>query len=343
MDVLGDINTGLRGATLGLLVLMSCHLAFGAPRARISWVFIAMNLGLAGYVTVSASACPPGGCAPNVLLWIGIVLAMLAPVLVWWAALELFELAEPVLRLVPVVVAVLLGLALLADTWPLSGTLFRVVIICLYAHLLIVAWQSAPGDLVEARRQFRRWLTVAAAMLGLTIMAVELTLPDSAIGTGPRALLAAAIFALVLAFAVWLFRVRDAFWPTSTGAAKPVALSPAIPPADRALMDRLEAAMADDVWRREGLTIGALAAELETPEHRLRQVINRQLGYRNFARFINERRVAAAQAMLTDPGQADKPILTIAYDCGFASLGPFNRAFRDITGQSPSAYRAANS
>jgi AraC-like DNA-binding protein len=33
-------------------------------------------------------------------------------------------------------------------------------------------------------------------------------------------------------------------------------------------------------------------------------------------------------------------IITIALDAGFGSLGPFNRAFREAEGMTPSAYRA---
>jgi AraC-like DNA-binding protein len=33
------------------------------------------------------------------------------------------------------------------------------------------------------------------------------------------------------------------------------------------------------------------------------------------------------------------PILTIALDAGFSSLGPFNRTFRQVTGTTPTAYR----
>jgi AraC-like DNA-binding protein len=32
-------------------------------------------------------------------------------------------------------------------------------------------------------------------------------------------------------------------------------------------------------------------------------------------------------------------VLEIAYDVGFASIGPFNRAFRAATGHSPTEYR----
>ncbi|MFI4995652.1 MAG: helix-turn-helix domain-containing protein [Hyphomicrobiales bacterium] len=46
-------------------------------------------------------------------------------------------------------------------------------------------------------------------------------------------------------------------------------------------------------------------------------------------------------AALADPGQASVPILTIALDAGFSSIGPFNRAFKARTGQTPSEYRRA--
>jgi transcriptional regulator GlxA family with amidase domain len=48
------------------------------------------------------------------------------------------------------------------------------------------------------------------------------------------------------------------------------------------------------------------------------------------------------KAALTDPTQSDVPILTIALDAGFGSLGPFNRAFRESEAMTPSEYRSRN-
>ncbi|RTM02125.1 MAG: AraC family transcriptional regulator, partial [Bradyrhizobiaceae bacterium] len=33
------------------------------------------------------------------------------------------------------------------------------------------------------------------------------------------------------------------------------------------------------------------------------------------------------------------PVITIAMDAGFQSLGPFNRAFKAVTGVTPTEYR----
>ncbi|MEH6359921.1 MAG: helix-turn-helix domain-containing protein, partial [Amylibacter sp.] len=92
-------------------------------------------------------------------------------------------------------------------------------------------------------------------------------------------------------------------------------------------------------WREEGLTISRLAERLGVPEHKLRTVINRDLNFRNFSTFINGHRILAAMQAFDDPKQSDRAILEIAYDIGFSSLGPFNKAFRSHTGQSPREYR----
>jgi AraC-like DNA-binding protein len=112
-------------------------------------------------------------------------------------------------------------------------------------------------------------------------------------------------------------------------------------PAEHVLKQKLDAAMAETAYREPGLTIGTLADRLGTPEHRLRALINRRLGYRNFSAFLNAHRIAEAQALLADPAKADLPVLTIAMDLGYGSLAPFNRAFREATAQTPTDFRRA--
>ena len=108
---------------------------------------------------------------------------------------------------------------------------------------------------------------------------------------------------------------------------------------DTALITRIHVVMNTQIWREEGLTIGALAGKLAVPEHRLRRAINQGLGYRNFSSFINRARIEAACKALTDPAQMSVTVLEIPYDVGFASIGPFNRAFRAEIGYNPTEYR----
>jgi AraC-like DNA-binding protein len=122
---------------------------------------------------------------------------------------------------------------------------------------------------------------------------------------------------------------------------RPTASSPdPVDPLDRPTLARLQALMdGGQAWRREGLTIGLVAAEVGAPEHRLRRLINGALGYRNFADYLNARRIEAAKAALADPANARASISALAFDLGYASLGPFNRAFKEATGLTPSAWR----
>jgi AraC-like DNA-binding protein len=99
------------------------------------------------------------------------------------------------------------------------------------------------------------------------------------------------------------------------------------------------AILVDRIYRQEGLSIGRLAQLQGLPEYKLRRLINQHLRYRNFADFLNQYRAADAKQALGDPSQDKVPILTIALDAGFASLGPFNRAFTAAVGMTPSAYR----
>jgi transcriptional regulator GlxA family with amidase domain len=53
-------------------------------------------------------------------------------------------------------------------------------------------------------------------------------------------------------------------------------------------------------------------------------------------RYLLTRRIERATALLRD---TDLPIIDIAFQTGWDSLGTFGRTFRDITGESPSANR----
>ena len=112
---------------------------------------------------------------------------------------------------------------------------------------------------------------------------------------------------------------------------------------DRKLVDALMRLMGDErIYRHDNITIGTLATRLAIPEYRLRRLINQRLGYRNFNVFLNNHRIEEAKAALSDPTQAEVPVITIAMDAGFQSLGPFNRAFKATTGVTPTEYRRLN-
>jgi AraC-like DNA-binding protein len=224
----------------------------------------------------------------------------------------------------------------------LALTLSSFVFAVLAVAQALTSWRA---DLVENRRRLRLFVVGASSLyIGLNALAqlagVARSAPESAS-------LAGAIGLVVIAGIVaWsLLRVGPAQSLLAIPVdAPPPKTEPATPePADRSLVAALERLMTTErAHRQDGLTIGTLAQQLGLPEYRLRRLINQALGYRNFNSFVNHYRIAEVKAALADPRQADVPVLTLALDAGFSSLGPFNRAFKAETGVTPSEYRRLN-
>ena len=109
---------------------------------------------------------------------------------------------------------------------------------------------------------------------------------------------------------------------------------------DARLADALEHLMTRErVYRVDDLTLGVLALKLGVPEYRLRRFIHQRLGHRNFNAYVNGLRLAEARAALADPARRGASVLEIAMEAGFASIGPFNRAFKATSGVTPSEFR----
>lgn len=109
---------------------------------------------------------------------------------------------------------------------------------------------------------------------------------------------------------------------------------------DDGLGERLLRLMTDEaIYTRHSLKVADLARRLGEAEYKVTQSITGPLGFRNFNHMANHFRIEEAKRRLADPAFDALPILTIAYDCGFGSIGPFNRAFKAQTGVTPNAYR----
>ncbi len=221
---------------------------------------------------------------------------------------------------------------------PISVQLFRIGMFAFPAAALWEAWRGRDDDLIEARRRMRLAMIGAVGALVIFVNVGEIAVERGVLPFEMTTLIALSILLLALGFCAVMFvhRQDDLFGPPSRPS-DPVP-DPVI---DEQLRDRLLMHMdANLPHRDETLTIAGLAAQLGEQEYRLRRLINGQLGHRNFSAFLNGYRLAEVKAALADPSQKDVPILTIALDAGFGSLGPFNRAFREGEGMTPSEFRA---
>jgi len=206
-------------------------------------------------------------------------------------------------------------------------------------------WRS---DLVEKRRRLRVFIVGGGAAYTLvTTLTRQVGHADSVAGVASL-VDALALGALVVPV-VWhlLGSARSGLFATAVPAAAVAPRSepepeadPGTEPPDPRLLAALDRLMTGErIYREEGLTIGALAARLDVPEYKARRLINQGLGHRNFNAFVNRYRLDEAKRALADPARVDLPVLTIALDAGFQSIGPFNRAFKADTGMTPTEFR----
>lgn len=332
------------GASLLLLVLLLA----GEVRRGLKLPLAGLLVGVIGYLLNSAG----GMIGANRHFPLSDFLSIFTPYFTWLFALRVFEHEPPraVLRGTPMVLAAAWGLA--AFVLPhlhLGFYIIHIVGLLLVADLFRVALLERADDLVEQRRTFRLWLPLLVAAQTGGILAYELiTGKGSAMGGDPPVSLAGGllILALVLFTGLTLLRTEPELLVVSGAPGPAEARTEASPvstlsPSEVVLKANLEAAMAQGIYRTSGLSIADLAEHLGTPEHRLRALINRRMGHRNFSAFLNRYRIAEARAILADRAQVDLPVLTIALDLGYTSLPTFNRAFRAETGQTPTDYRRA--
>jgi AraC-like DNA-binding protein len=344
---------GFTSIAIGALATMalSFGLARGARQLRLALVCTCISaifaLGTQGPFALLVLWESTGLQLPDDLRLVFVPLGEALVGLLWLSVMILFEDARITpLRLAPTVLLMAISTGSLMIGmhatlgWAALGWLASLVNTVLAVHAFLCVAQGFRGDLVEKRRRLRRPLLLVL-VLALTVV---LTTQGAGFGSIITQTDITGIFA-VLDVALAIMAVATAALFLEPRAVLLVELGPPAPreaddSADDAALAKLDALMTgDEVWRREGLTVGALAAEVGVPEHRLRVLINGRLGHRNFAAFINARRIEAARRQLADPAFADTPVSKIAYDLGFASLGPFNRAFKEATGQTPTEWR----
>ena len=86
------------------------------------------------------------------------------------------------------------------------------------------------------------------------------------------------------------------------------------------------------------LTLSSLAEKLDLGSHELSRIINTTLN-KGFNDFINEYRVQEVIDKMQDPAYDRITLLGMAFDAGFNSKPTFFRAFTQLTGKNPSAYK----
>jgi AraC-like DNA-binding protein len=331
----------LRGGTSALVLLIAAALLRDHGTLAAARLAALFAVGTGAYAVTSVA-----GFSPQLGLWTVPLIALSAGnnVVFWTLAAALFDdgFRPRWWHAALWLLLVLAGTAGCFLAWPplsIALTLSSFAFAVLAMAQALASWRA---DLVEGRRRLRLFVVGASSLYIGAIAAAQLAGAQRSAPEGLSLMSAIGMF-VIAGIAAWsllgvgrqsLFAVPDLPGPAEEPAA------PAADPADIELVARLEHLMTvERAHRQDGLTIGGLASRLGLPEYRLRRLINQALGYRNFNSFVNRYRIAEVKAALADPSQAGVPVLTLALDAGFSSLGPFNRAFKAETGVTPSEYR----
>jgi len=353
----------LRGAVAGLLLFHLVNLALSGARPAVRAALGAFTLSVLGYLFCQQADVLLS--VPRPLTLVLLSLCVSATAWMWVAARALFD--DGFVFSAPVVVAlamVALGLAANVPYLPDAQKHVPVAFdsVLSYAHAtamlaftvaalweIVRGWQ---GDLVEPRRAARRWVALGIGLYAALALVIELAVRGQPIGRLLPALHVAGIGCVTLALAVLIARrsldevlgISALPPPVAHPEQAPSVPAPTVPEIKSSrgaqALERLTRAMTEErVYRREGLTVAALAQTLGFGEAALRTLINQQLGYRNFNDFLHHYRLQEASVRLANE---DLPILTIALECGYGSIGPFNRAFKHRMGMTPSEYRGAS-
>jgi AraC-like DNA-binding protein len=344
------VDLGLRGAAVGLSLLIACILLRDRRDSTVARLGAALAVGAAASAICSSPNFPQPWQIWSLFL---LALACGGSVVFWLWARAAFDDDFVLRRWHGALWAAIVGCQLFVSgwsaQWPALGLALERALPFVYLGLALLAaaqtlatWRA---DLVEGRRRLR-----LAVLIGTSAYIAIGAFQSFSSGSSIASLASAFGLCVLLSLGGWNLLGATGTpegpgpLPAAAGflggapatlpeAAKPSAIEPA-------LLRRLQRLMTvERAYRREGLTIGSLSAELGVPEYRLRQLINEGLGHRNFNAFLNSYRIEEAKAALADPGQEQVPVLTIAMDTGFQSIGPFNRAFKAATDLTPTEFR----
>lgn len=92
----------------------------------------------------------------------------------------------------------------------------------------------------------------------------------------------------------------------------------------------------DKLYHEPTFSRADLAREVGVSESVLSRIVNSAFG-KSFPSLVSAHRVEDAKRMLVDSAI---PVQVIAFEVGFNSLASFNRVFKEVTGEAPSAFRA---
>src|SRR5262245_6742500 len=301
------ITEALRVAAASQLLVLIGLLLRHYRRSRISAASCLLAACVACYLILPAlrDAGMPGALCR--LVGAG---ALAVPFAFWLAARIYFDDGFELKAHHGVVLLGLLAVRAAVLPWPIAAAGVAIVLV---ADALRHIHAGSAADLLVSRLRLRYAVLLGTGLYALLVLFGEATLRR---GTQANPLVSGAndigLFLLVTTVSMMVLRVEPEL--VRSAAKRPTSDEP--PTILEKKLDRL--IDEEQVFKTEGLTIGALAEKLGEQEYKVRHLINARLGFRNFGAFLNHYRIRAACKVLSDPRQKQLGIAEVAYRFGYA-------------------------
>ena len=206
--------------------------------------------------------------------------------------------------------------------------------------LVLSFWEGCRG-FKKANNTEQQQRVLFLATFGIAVLLSKL--PQEVFGTDPlaREWLISSIILVVLINTQTLM-----FWRYKNVKAKDSIAKLDATLADSSLIEEQQLAakvksllVEQQLFLQPNLKVGDIAKTLDLPEYRISKALKNHLNAKNFNQYINELRIDYAQQILKEPGKQQWSVLVVGLESGFASVGPFTRAFKAQTGFTPNQFR----
>lgn len=333
------------------LLITSTTFARRKPVQCASRLMIALSVGISAYML---TGIPVIQSAPPALLFLLNLASVSTPAIFWLLCKELFQ--PQTNTSTPIAVLAMMGayltlrmtgISFLSNTHLLEQPLMLVtftyvpqlVMIGLVSHACLTALQQIQDnnqeDSATSPKSHILFILTLGALLFMIISTSALDMRSDLV----RIFYFMGIFLAAFAFNTQLFKLEPALaqlFIHGNSTQLPISLSPSEQQQYQRMMDALRK---DRLYARPGLTLRHVADALQMREYRLREFINKTLGYRNFNQFVNAFRLELACEKLSLPPNDKVLISAIAWDLGYSSPSTFNKVFKKRFGVTPSEFR----
>ncbi|TDF37511.1 AraC family transcriptional regulator [Alteromonadaceae bacterium M269] len=281
----------------------------------------------------------------------------------WLLARALFRNENAITRYhiaLATLVAVLLvtrqGLSFYVATMPFASSVIEPVklfiqefVILLSSTLIVMSfWEGCRGwshaSRIDKQQRMVFLTAFGAAVTGVLLVAQAL--PKNVFGPDIRAWVAcyAALFMILISQFLIRWRVITETYEANRLLAEQEANESAKTASnvteDKQLVSDIgQLLYTDKSYLQTNLKVADIAHRLGVSEYRVSRVLKYHFSAENFNHFVNTLRIEHAKTLLADEEKAHWSVLVIGIESGFASVGPFTRAFKKTIGCTPGQYR----